>query len=151
MNITLYMVGSIVLTLESLMNYKKVLQGLLDLYKAEKEKNKELEDYKHYAELTKISCCVAQNCEALNNAIRLGSENEKLKEKNNSLTKQINLMRSINLPKEIEKEYISKGKIKSKIEELQKEQAKYINSQEWELEDSTVYALHILAELLEEE
>lgn len=33
---------------------------------------KDLEEYKKYAELTKISCCTAQNCEALNNAIRKG-------------------------------------------------------------------------------
>ena len=33
-------------------------------------------DYVNYAELTKIACCTAQNCEALNNAIRLGKELE---------------------------------------------------------------------------
>ena len=38
------------------------------------------EEYKKYAELTKISCCTAQNCEALNNAIREGIENQKLRE-----------------------------------------------------------------------
>lgn len=41
---------------------------------------KELEKYKRIAELTKISCCIAQNCEALNNAIRASIENVKLKE-----------------------------------------------------------------------
>ena len=44
-------------------------------------RNKELEEYKKIAELTKVSCCTAQNCEALNNAIREGLENTKLKEK----------------------------------------------------------------------
>lgn len=44
------------------------------------EENKELKKYKRIAELTKISCCTAQNCEALNNAIRAGIENVKLKE-----------------------------------------------------------------------
>ena len=33
-------------------------------------------EYVKYAELTKIACCTAQNCEALNNAIRLGKELE---------------------------------------------------------------------------
>lgn len=44
-------------------------------------RNKELEQYKKDAELTKITCCVAQNCEALNNCIRLQRENENLKSK----------------------------------------------------------------------
>ena len=46
--------------------------------KLQKE-NEELKEYKKIAELTKISCCTAQNCEALNNAIRERLENQKLK------------------------------------------------------------------------
>lgn len=42
---------------------------------------KELEDYKRITELTKIACCTSQNCEALNNAIREGLENNKLRER----------------------------------------------------------------------
>lgn len=42
-----------------------------------------LQEYKKIAELTKISCCTAQNCEALNNAIKAGLENNKLKEELN--------------------------------------------------------------------
>lgn len=38
-----------------------------------------LQEYKRLSELTKIACCSAQNCGALNNAIREGIENQKLK------------------------------------------------------------------------
>lgn len=41
---------------------------------------KELEEEKRITELTKISCCTAQNCGALENAIREGLENDKLKQ-----------------------------------------------------------------------
>lgn len=34
----------------------------------------ELKEYKHDAELTKVACCTAQNCEALNNCIKLERE-----------------------------------------------------------------------------
>lgn len=34
------------------------------------KENEKLKEYKKIAELTKISCCIAQNCEALNNAIK---------------------------------------------------------------------------------
>lgn len=44
-------------------------------------RNKELEEYKKDVELTKIVCCVAQNCEALNNCIKLRRENAELKSK----------------------------------------------------------------------
>lgn len=40
---------------------------------------KELEEDKKITELTKISCCTAQNCGALENAIKEGLENDKLK------------------------------------------------------------------------
>ena len=33
------------------------------------KENEKLKEYKKIAELTKISCCIAQNCEALNNPI----------------------------------------------------------------------------------
>lgn len=53
---------------------KDAIQNLIAKYK-------ELEEYKKDAELTKIVCCVAQNCEALNNCIRLERENAELKTK----------------------------------------------------------------------
>ena len=40
---------------------------------------KELEEEKRITELTKISCCTAQNCGALENAIKKDLENDKLK------------------------------------------------------------------------
>lgn len=54
------------------------------------QENKELKEYKKIAELTKISCCTAQNCEALNNAIKNGLENEKLLQENKELKERIN-------------------------------------------------------------
>lgn len=51
---------------------------------------KELKEYKKIAELTKISCCTAQNCEALNNAIKNGLEKEKLLQENKELKEKIN-------------------------------------------------------------
>jgi len=73
----------------------KILEEFIEAYKIAEEvldgdviqaiqnliaRYKELEKYKRIAELTKISCCIAQNCEALNNAIRASIENVKLKE-----------------------------------------------------------------------
>lgn len=54
------------------------------------QENKKLKEYKKIAELTKISCCTAQNCEALNNAIKNGLENEKLLQENKELKERIN-------------------------------------------------------------
>lgn len=52
-------------------HYIKVLLNLIEKQSKEIE---ELKAYKHDAELTKIACCTAQNCEALNNCIKLGRE-----------------------------------------------------------------------------
>lgn len=61
-----------------LSDFKRVLEINEVLLK----ENEELKEYKKIAELTKISCCTAQNCEALNNAIRERLENQKLKNTN---------------------------------------------------------------------
>ena len=66
------------------------------------KENEELKEYKKIAELTKISCCTAQNCEALNNAIKSELENQKLKEELN----------------DINQSWIQK--VKDKIEEIDK-------------------------------
>lgn len=58
-------------------NKELYIQAQKNLIKAYKE----LEEYKKIAELTKISCCIAQNCEALNNSIKDFLENMKLKDK----------------------------------------------------------------------
>lgn len=62
-------------TTSEVMHYGAVLVKLIETQKAELER---LKEYKKISELTKISCCTAQNCEALNNAIREGLENNKL-------------------------------------------------------------------------
>lgn len=67
------------------------------------KENEELKEYKKIAELTKISCCTAQNCEALNNAIKGELENQKLKEELN----------------DINQKWIQK--VKDKIEELKEQ------------------------------
>lgn len=61
-------------------NKSTVIQPLIYAIQNLIARYKELEKYKRIAELTKISCCTAQNCEALNNAIRASIENVKLKE-----------------------------------------------------------------------
>ena len=52
----------------------ETLVKFLDLYN-------ELKEYKEIAELSKVACCTAQNCEALNNAIKYSKELELEKEK----------------------------------------------------------------------
>ena len=64
--------------------YKVILSD----YKRVLKENEELKEYKKIAELTKISCCTAQNCEALNNAIKSELENQKLKEKLNDINQK---------------------------------------------------------------
>lgn len=74
----------------------KILEEFLEAYRIAEEvldgdiiqaienliaRYKELEEYKKDVELTKIVCCVAQNCEALNNCIKLRRENAELKSK----------------------------------------------------------------------
>lgn len=91
------------------------------------KENKELKEYKKIAELTKISCCTAQNCEALNNAIKNGLENEKLLQKNKELKEKVNRQQEqLNIAnkkilaqkgqlKVVNNSYIPKSKIKEII------------------------------------
>lgn len=76
----------------------------------------------------------------------LFDELEKEKEKNELFVLSGN---SINLERHIKNNYISKDKIKEKIEELEKEQKEYKNSQEWEIQDDIVAQINILKDLLE--
>ena len=69
---------------------------------------------------------------------KLLEKNEALKEKLKSKEKQIKLMQEMNLPDEIEKNYISKDKIRTKIKELDKKR-NYIHS---------MYTSNVLEELL---
>ena len=47
---------------------------ILNLIEKQSKEIEELKEYKHDAELTKVACCTAQNCEALNNCIKLERE-----------------------------------------------------------------------------
>jgi hypothetical protein len=66
----------------------RILQHILSDYKRVLKENEELKECKKIAELTKISCCTAQNCEALNNAIKSELENQKLKEELNDINQK---------------------------------------------------------------
>lgn len=63
----------------------KQFVNILSDYKRVLKENEELKEYKRISELTKISCCTAQNCGALSNAIRDSLENEKLRKENEKL------------------------------------------------------------------
>lgn len=117
-----------------------------ELEKLQKE-NEELKEYKRISELTKISCCTAQNCGALSNAIRDSLENEKLKAKNEELKTLI--AHKNGYTQQLEEDLfenasnyvISKQKIKDKIEEVKNEEDLYARGN----------IIAILLELLEEE
>lgn len=49
-----------------------------------------------------------------------------------------------------EEDYVSKAEIRAKIEELEKEQEEYENSQEWEIQDDILAKIIVLEELLED-
>ena len=100
------------------------MQIILNLIEKLQKENEELKEYKKIAELTKISCCTAQNCEALNNAIKSELENQKLKEELN----------------DINQKWIQK--VKDKIEEINKN---LYTVEHYE----TVGAINVLQELLE--
>ena len=57
--------------------------------------------------------------------VKLEKENEELKEELASKNKQIKLMQEMNLPEEIEINYISKDTIRDKIKELEVKYKKY--------------------------
>ena len=61
------------------------IKRIVDSYKKVLKELKDLQEYKRISELTKISCCTAQNCEALNTAIKGELENQKLRQENEEL------------------------------------------------------------------
>ena len=77
-------------------------------------------EYIKNAELTKIACCTAQNCEALNNSIRLGKELETYKKMCEKLEQDNFILANENLNS------VSKDKIQAEIEEL-KSKGRIIN------------------------
>lgn len=109
------------------------IEHILSDYKRVLKENEELKEYKKIAELTKISCCTAQNCEALNNAIKSELENQKLKEELN----------------DINQKWIQK--VKDKIEELQNGPLKINenNKYYYETEAYNKIIIQVLQELLE--
>ena len=72
-------------------------------------------------------------------------EIEELKEKNE------NLLDALNNSIFISKYWVSKDKIKAKIEELEKDFKEYENGQEWEIQDEIRGQINILQSLLEKE
>ena len=99
--------------------YKSDAKRLINLIEKQSKEIEELKEYKHDAELTKIACCTAQNCEALNNCIKLERElqnaDKKWKDKIKARIKEL-------------EEYLYRGnikddflmiRIKAKIQELQ--------------------------------
>ena len=69
------------ITEDDLLNYWEgpeepynAIQTVLNLIEKKSKEIEELKEYKHDAELTKVACCSAQNCEALNNCIKLERE-----------------------------------------------------------------------------
>ena len=92
---------------------------------------KELEEDKRITELTKISCCTAQNCGALENAIREGLENDKLKKALADST-----------PNSV---------IREKIEELENSQKRVKNNNLiYSREDVFRFQIYVLEEILKE-
>jgi hypothetical protein len=99
----------------------KDITTILNLTKKQQEEIEELKEYKHDAELTKVSCCTAQNCEALNNCIKLRRELQnadkkiqKQQEKIKELTAFYNSFESgeiVNYPI-FKQRYINKDKIR---------------------------------------
>jgi len=59
---------------EAYIEMKEDIEDILNLIEKQSKEIEELKAYKHDAELTKIACCTAQNCEALNNCIKLERE-----------------------------------------------------------------------------
>ena len=109
----------------------KALSESIDIlsdYKRVLKENEELKEYKKIAELTKISCCTAQNCEALNNAIKSELENQKLKEKLNDINQKW-----IQKVKDKIEEYKNMLKTCNKVKDI--DRIKAINERILELEE----------------
>lgn len=89
--------------------YKEAIQGLLDLYNKEKEKNKEL-DRENQALYESINC---------DDNTMLAKLYQKEKEKNKELTDEYLIQRDLINAEFLNENYISKDKIIEKIEEYE--------------------------------
>ena len=100
---------------------------ILNLIEKQSKEIEELKEYKHDAELTKVACCTAQNCEALNNCIKLERELQNA-------------------------DKVWEDKIKAKIEELENQKRQWIEDRDNKHKDSEIiYAIEVLQSLLEKE
>jgi hypothetical protein len=137
--------------------YATDIKMLLHIIDKQQKEIEELKEYKHDAELTKVSCCTAQNCEALNNCIKLRRELQnadkkiqKQQEKIKELTAFYNSFESgeiVNYPI-FKQRYISKDKIRAKIKELEDNMILFTNHKE--KFNRYKYARNTLEKLLKE-
>lgn len=112
------------------------IKRIVDSYKKVLKELKDLQEYKRISELTKISCCTAQNCEALNTAIKGELENQKLRQENEELKEKKKNIEPVlignkmyfidkglyeDLLNDIKSNYIPIQKITDKTEKLNKE------------------------------
>ena len=110
--------------IKAVLNACKEAKNLIEKQSKEIE---ELKEYKHDAELTKVACCTAQNCEALNNCIKLERELQNA-------------------------DKVWEDKIKAKIEELENQKRQWIEDRDNKHKDSEIiYAIEVLQSLLEKE
>lgn len=118
------------------------VQGLLDLYNKEKENNKEL-DRENQALYESINC---------DDNTMLAKLYQKEKEKNKELTDEYLIQRNLINAEFLNENYISKDKIKAKIEELEKEKSKYTGYKGLEISRTGLINAQklVLQELLEE-
>lgn len=125
---------------DNLNKIHKAIQGIRDLYKAEKENNKELLEVLKF----RVNCC--------NELMKQITEE---KEKNKDLNERIDLgldFRNEEIDKYMKDNYISKDKIKAKIEDKKKEAERHIDCVDV-TEGQAMYKIveELGQELLEEE
>jgi len=74
---------------------------------------------------------------------------DKLQKEIESKNKQIKLMQEMNLPEEIEINYISKDIIRNKIKEIAEEPQIYVDTEKFDIEfEKSIYTIDVLKELL---
>ena len=125
---------------EQLISYQSAIETLLTAYEKEKEKNMELTNSYNKA--------IKETNEENRKCMLLAVENQDLKDKYSD--KKIRNTVIKRYKEVIEKDYISKAKIKAKIEELNKELEEYKGGREWEIQDEIMGQIEVLQSLLEE-
>ena len=128
--------------------YKKeeAMRGLLDLYNKEKEKIDEwqkayIRENNYWLKFrNKINKIANNDKDCSDNAVIKAVKN--LKDKNTSLQKEIKLMKSIN----INDNYISKDKIREKIEELEQIKSTALTNRTIEMMNDKISILNLILE-----